>query len=212
MSTTPLPQQEEAARGELYGVLAALFYAPPDAALLAALRDAGSAADDSPSALQSAWTELVAAAQALEPPAIAAEYDALFGGVGRPDIYLFGSHYLAGFLNEKPLVNLRGDLARLGLARADAVRETEDHIACLFDAMRHLIAVHPENGTPLADQRLLFERHIAPWAEPLCDAIAGHPAARFYESVAQLMRVFAAIEQQAFELLEAAPHDSGHIR
>lgn len=202
MSAAPLPQHEEAARGELYGLLAALFHAPPDAALLAALRGAEvAAADDAQSPLPAAWAELVAAARALEPAAIAGEYDALFGGVGRPDVYLFGSYHLAGFLNEKPLVKLRDDLARLGLARADAVRETEDHIACLFDAMRHLIALEPESGTPLQDQRLLFERHIAPWMEPLLDAIEQHPAARFYRAVARLTQVFTAVEQQAFELL-----------
>ena len=69
--------------------------------------------------------------------AVHEEYDALFGGIGKPDIFLFGSHYLSGFLNDKPLVQLRNDLDRLGLARTEATYETEDHIACLFEVMRH---------------------------------------------------------------------------
>ena len=68
------------------------------------------------------------------------EYDALFGGVGKPEVYLFGSHYLSGFLNEKPLARLRTDLAALGLARDEAMPETEDHIAYLCEVMRYLIA------------------------------------------------------------------------
>ena len=38
---------------------------------------------------------------------IAQEYDRLFGGVGKPEVYLYASHYLSGFLNEKPLARLR---------------------------------------------------------------------------------------------------------
>ena len=64
----------------------------------------------------------------------------LFGGVGKPEVYLFGSHYLSGFLNEKPLARLRTDLAALGLARDEAMPETEDHIAYLCEVMRYLIA------------------------------------------------------------------------
>ena len=40
---------------------------------------------------------------------IADEYDALFGGVGKPEVFVYGSFYLAGFLNEKPLAALRGE-------------------------------------------------------------------------------------------------------
>jgi TorA maturation chaperone TorD len=58
--------------------------------------------------------------------AIAREYDRLFGGVGKPEVFLYGSHYLSGFLNEKPLARLRTDLAALGLARDEAMPETED--------------------------------------------------------------------------------------
>ena len=52
------------------------------------------------------------------------EYDALFRGVGKPEVFLFGSYYLSGFLNEKPLVALRTDLRALGLAR-DERRERD---------------------------------------------------------------------------------------
>ena len=38
--------------------------------------------------------------------AAAAEYDALFQGVGKPEVFLYGSFYLSGFLNERPLAAL----------------------------------------------------------------------------------------------------------
>ena len=68
---------------------------------------------------------LVACARALTDEDIATEYDNLFGGVGTPALYLFGSHYRSGFLNEKPLVALRKDLAALGLQAFDGELEMD---------------------------------------------------------------------------------------
>jgi TorA maturation chaperone TorD len=81
--------------------------------------------------LEAPWQALVAAMRATTPAAAAEEYDALFGGVGKPEVFLYGSYYLSGFLNEKPLAALRDDLAALGLARDEQRGETEDHIAAL---------------------------------------------------------------------------------
>ena len=143
MSSVPIMSSaldEETARAEVYGLLAALFYAPPTADVLALLRVAATEAPTAGGFLQEPWRELVAASRRLSDGDIQAEYNALFGGVGKPEIYLFGSHYLSGFLNEKPLALLRTDLARLGLARDEAMSETEDHIAYLCEVMRYLIA------------------------------------------------------------------------
>jgi len=107
----PAGPDEDAARADIYGLLAHLFYAPPAPGLLAQLRDAPAAAPGS--MLEASWNALSACARDLGAPAVQAEHEALFGGVGKPEIYLFGSHYLAGFLNEKPLVRLRDDLAAL---------------------------------------------------------------------------------------------------
>jgi len=131
---------EEVARAEMYGLLATLFYQPPAAELLAQLQAAVTEAPEAGGFLEEPWRELVAQARASDAPGLAQEYSALFGGVGKPEVYLFGSHYLSGFLNEKPLVQLRDDLAALGLARDAAMPETEDHVAYLLEVMRYLIA------------------------------------------------------------------------
>jgi hypothetical protein len=115
---------------------------------------------------------------------VAREYAALFGGVGKPEVYLFGSHYLSGFLNEKPLARLRTDLAALGLARDEAMPETEDHIAYLCEVMRYLIAGEDVAVANLARQSEFFATHLQPWVTALCDAIAAHPKARFYAALA----------------------------
>ena len=118
---TELPRSsaldEEVARAEMYGLLATLYYQPPEADLLAQLQAAVTEAPEQGAFLEEPWRELVAVARGMSAQQLAQEYNALFGGVGKPEVYLFGSHYLSGFLNEKPLVQLRDDLAELGLAR-----------------------------------------------------------------------------------------------
>ena len=193
---------EETARAEVYGLLAALFYAAPTPELHAGLRVAVTEAPAAGALLEESWRELVAAARAQPLEAIRSEYDALFGGVGKPEVYLFGSHYLSGFLNEKPLAALRTDLAALGLARDEAMSETEDHIAYLCEVMRYLIAGDDAGVSNLTRQREFFSRHLQPWALQLCEAILGHPRANFYLTLAAFAQTFLSIEAQGFDMLD----------
>ncbi|MDD2844364.1 MAG: molecular chaperone TorD family protein [Rhodoferax sp.] len=193
---------EETARAELYGLLAQLFYAPPAPELLANLRLAATEAPAAGGFLEEPWRTLVGVTRALSDDAIADEYNALFGGVGKPEVYLYGSHYLSGFLNEKPLARLRTELASLGLARDEAMSDTEDHIAYLCEVMRYLIAGDDVAVANLARQQSFFSEHLQPWVVPLCDAMARHPKARFYAAVAELTRAFVAVEAQGFDMLD----------
>jgi TorA maturation chaperone TorD len=192
---------EETARAEVYGLLAALYYAPPTSDLLAMLRVAATEAPAAGGFLEEPWRELVGAARAASDEAIQSEYNALFGGVGKPEIYLFGSHYLSGFLNEKPLAALRTDLTRLGLARDDSMSETEDHVAYLWEVMRYLIAGDDVAVANLTAQRQFFSTHLQPWVLQLCDVMAAHPKARFYAALAGFTRAFVSIETQGFDML-----------
>lgn len=193
---------EETARAEIYGLLAQLYYAPPGPELLQALRVAATEAPAAGGFLEEPWRELVGVARAMEDGAIAAEYNALFGGVGKPEVYLFGSHYLSGFLNEKPLAALRTELAALGLARDEAMPETEDHIAYLCEVMRYLIAGDDVEVANLTRQSSFFATHLQPWANALCDAVAAHPKARFYAVLAGFTQAFLSVEAQGFDMLD----------
>ncbi|MGH8796814.1 MAG: TorD/DmsD family molecular chaperone, partial [Caldimonas sp.] len=102
-SSTP-DDSEELARAEIYGLLASLYYAPPSAELHAQLRVAVTEAPAAGAFLERSWSEVVAASRRLGLDEIADEYAALFLGIGRPEIFLYGSYHLAGKLNEKPLV------------------------------------------------------------------------------------------------------------
>ena len=192
---------EETARAEVYGLLAALYYAPPSSELLAQLRVAVTEAPAAGGFLEEPWREVVAMSRGMDDAAIAAEYNALFGGVGKPEIYLFGSHYLSGFLNEKPLAALRTDLAALGLGRDDTMSETEDHVAYLCEVMRYLIAGDDVEVANLTQQQKFFTTHLQPWVVRMCDDIAAHPKARFYATLAAFTRAFVGVEAQGFDML-----------
>ena len=192
---------EEAARAELYGLLALLYYAPPDTKIIAELMVAVTEAPARGAYLEEPWRVLVGQARSLSELDIQSEYNTLFGGVGKPQVYLYGSHFLSGFLNEKPLAKLRTDLADLGLARDDSMAETEDHIAYLCEVMRFLIAGDDVTVSNLTRQHDFFAAHLLPWVGRMCDDIEKHPQARFYASLAALTRAFLAIEAQSFDML-----------
>jgi TorA maturation chaperone TorD len=194
---------EELARAELYGLLARLWLEPPDAGLLEQFRVAVTQPPDRGGHLEAPWEQLVGALRATTPEAAAAEHEALFHGVGKPEVFAYGSYYLSGFLNEKPLAALRADLAELGLTREPGTLETEDHLAYVFEVMRYLIAGDDAAVCNLERQRRFFRAHVQSWVEQLCDAVAAHPRADTWRAVAEMTRAFVQVEAQAFDMLEA---------
>ena len=194
---------EELARAELYGLLAALWLAPPDADLMAQFRVAVTQAPEPGGHLEAPWGELVAALRATTVQAAAAEHSALFHGVGKPEVFAYGSYYLSGFLNERPLAELREDLKPLGLSRDEGGLETEDHIAYEMEVMRYLIAGDDVAVCNLEQQRRFFRAHLQPWFDALCDAVEAQPRATTWRAVAGMTRAFLQVETQGFDLLEA---------
>ena len=194
---------EELARAELYGLLARLWLAPPDAALLQQFAVAVTEAPEPGGHLEAPWQALVGALRQTTVAAAAAEHEALFLGVGRPEVFAYASFHLSGFLNEKPLAALRHDLAALGLARDEQAMETEDHVAYLFEVMRYLIAGDDAAVCNLERQRRFFRGHLQTWVEKLCDAVLAHPRADTWRAVAAFTAAFMQVEAQAFDMLEA---------
>jgi len=192
---------EETARAEIYGLLSQLYYAAPAPDLLAQLRVAVTEAPDNGSFLEAPWVAVIAASRELTDEQIASEWNALFGGVGKPEVYLFGSFYLSGFLNEKPLVKLRKDLVSYGLERDAAMYETEDHIAYLFEVMRYLIGGDDVGTSNLTNQKCFYGDHLQPWVGSLCDTLMANPRAKFYKAVTEFTRAFMSVESQGFDFL-----------
>ena len=195
---------EELARADLYGLIARLFHQAPDQELLnqisASIPDGQeSQADDAPLSLF--WNSLVELAKNNPAKAWQDEFDLNFISVGRPNVILNGSFYMAGHLNEKPLVDIRRALETFGLEPAEEITETEDHISALCEVMRYLIAGDDVEISNLTNQRVFFNAHIRPWYDELCDAIEAIPEMHLYHSVASLTREFLDIECQSFDMI-----------
>jgi TorA maturation chaperone TorD len=192
---------EETARAEIYGLLAQLFYQEPAPELLAQMRVAVTDAPVAGGFLEEPWRQVVAAARNTTDEEIANEYNNLFGGVGKPEVYLYASHYVSGFLNDKPVARLRDELSALGLERDESMSETEEHFACLCEVMRYLIAGDDVSVSDLTHQASVFAAHIQPWAQEMTEVIAKHPKAQFIAALAEFTQAFLGIETQGFDLL-----------
>ena len=186
--------QIDIARSEQYRFLARMLASAPDATTLAGV--ALLTGDDT--ALGQAFAALSRAAAATDAATVEREFFELFIGVGRGELLPYASFYMTGFLNERPLADLRRDLDALGLARAKGRHEPEDHIALLFEVMADMA-----DGTlPVSaeQQAVFFRRHIAPWAAQFMDDLAMAPSARLYRPLAEIGRLMVDIESRAFAL------------
>ena len=197
MEFVPALAPEELARANFYGLLARLFYAPPDAALLQTLATANDLEAEA-GGVALAWRELASAAAGVDSEAVREEYEAAFIGVGKAPVTLYTSAYSVRYTSEMPLAELRGELVALGLARRSEANEPEDHVAALCETMRYLIG---ERKAELAQQKRFFEQWIWPTVQPLCSAIKKSEQIHFYQPVARFAFAFFELEHTAFEML-----------
>ena len=183
-------------RANAYSLVAHLLSAAPDEATLQRLlgittTDSETATNGSGS-LAPAWRALRDAATEAQPEQLAREYHDLFIGLGHGQVVPYASRYLTGFLNDRPLADLRDDLARLGFERQPDVREPEDHVAAVCEVMASIVAgASPDE---LDEQQQFFSRHIGPWMQTLFTDLVNAPSARFYRAVGMLGRALVEIE------------------
>jgi TorA maturation chaperone TorD len=112
----------------------------------------------------------------------------------------YASYYLTGFLNEKPLADLRGHLARLGIAGAEDQDEPEDHIAALCEVMHGLATGVFGKPASLDQQRAFFDAHIVPWAGKFFEDLEAAAQTTFYASIGKVGQLFMAVEAEAFKM------------
>jgi len=192
---------EDQARADVYAILGRLWSAPPDAALLATLGGSARLAEDAAAAWSAAFNRLADASSVMDAAAAEQEYTDLFIGVGKSEVVLNASHWLAGRSHDRPLAELRTALAELGLARHPDATLVEDHLGPLCETMRLLVAGAP--GRPpatVAVQRAFFSRWIASWADRCCAAITDSAIANYYRRVAECNKTFVAIERDSFAI------------
>lgn len=185
-------------RADIYQLIAALLRHSPNQEMLDFLANLEvNPQDDNP--MSQAWVALKTAATQFTPAQLEDEYFSLFIGVGCGEILPYGSWFITGSLMDKPLALLRQDLQQLGFARADDVKEPEDHVAALCEVMAGLIL-----EAPSFRQLAFYQRHISSWIERFCDKLISSPSAVFYASIGQLAKAFFTLEAAEFEQLSLA--------
>jgi TorA maturation chaperone TorD len=188
--------EEDQLRAQGYALLAGILARAPTPALLGDL----GRLDGDDSELGSALTELGAMARAADPAAVQLEFDTLFIGLAHGELVPYTSYYLTGFLHEKPLARLRGDMVVLGITRADQVSEPEDHVAAVLEMMAGLIVGRFGAPADMAAQRRFFDAHLGCWAPRFFEDLEGAASAVLYKPVGRIGRLFMAIEAAAFEM------------
>lgn len=193
---TGIVTEEDVLRARLYDLLAVLLARPPCQAVISQV----AALTGNEGALGHAVTALARVARVTRERAAEAEFNRLFIGLGRGELLPFASYYMTGFLNEKPLALLHGDMARLGIARTPNVFEPEDNIASLSEMMAGLILGRFGDPAPLARQKDFFAAHIGPWAGHFFADLEAAKGSVFYAPVGAIGRAFVEIEREAFRL------------
>lgn len=188
--------EEELIRAHFYRLLARLLDAPADAELFQLLQDLDG--DDSPLGQALAALSDVAARVTVEEAA--QEFNDIFIGVTQGELLPFASHYLTGFLNEKPLAELRDSMGVLGIARSEEASEPEDHISSLCEIMHGMIKGEFGKPIPLASQFRFFDNHLGNWAPKFFEDLEATQSARFYMPVGLIGKLFLEIEGEAFKI------------
>lgn len=187
---------EDRARAQIYQLLAVLLSSPPSDELLKGL--ASLQGDDTP--LGSAYKNLAALAQRTTAVDAEQEFNNLFIGVGRGELLPYASYYLTGFLNEKPLADLRTDLMARGVKVSDDVKEPEDHIGTLCEIMAGIITGEFACDSDVSSQKAFFDAHMAKWAALFFPDLEEAQSSVLYAPVGSLGRAFMAVEADAFAI------------
>ncbi len=187
---------EDRARAQIYQLLAVLLSSPLSDELLKGL--ASLQGDDTP--LGSAYKNLAALAQRTTAVDAEQEFNNLFIGVGRGELLPYASYYLTGFLNEKPLADLRTDLMTRGVKVSDDVKEPEDHIGTLCEIMAGIITGEFACDSDVSSQKAFFDAHMAKWAALFFTDLEEAQSSVLYAPVGSLGRAFMAVEADAFAI------------
>lgn len=193
--------EEDQIRANAYRLLGALMARPPTQDIVDLLRQIEVDEKEQNSAMAAAWKTLNLAASRATIEALDDEYHALFIGVGRGEVVPYSSWYLTGFMMERPLAQLRRDLKRFGLERAEQTKEPEDHAAALCETMSLLIG-SPKVIAPHV-QKAFFDDHIAPWMGKFFEDLRKAETANFYSAVGALGEQFIEVDKQYLDML---PH------
>ena len=186
---------EDIARAGFYALLSRLLARPLDAQALEMCRALEGDGSDFGQALARFARTLRAATldETVE------EFGALFYGMGAGgELLPYGSYYRTGLVYDKPLADLREDLARLGVGVRAETTEPEDHIAFLCEVMHGLIAGTFGGAKSIEGQGAFFRAHLQPWAGKFFADLEKAKTARLYAPLGTVGKLFMSIETEGF--------------
>jgi len=187
--------EEDSARAGFYALFSRMLARPLDAAAIGFVGDLSP--DDSE--FGRAIGLLARSARAATVEDATEEFNALFVGMGAGgELLPYASYYRTGLVYDKPLADLRGDLARLGIGARAETTEPEDHIAFMCEIMHGLIAGTFGAPKPINDQRAFFQAHLEPWAARFFADLEKAQSARLYAPLGTIGKLFMAIEREGF--------------
>lgn len=199
--------ETEQLRLNIYRLLARALAAPADQYFLDILKNLAndpSAVDQSETIDQTelgkAIQELAALAAKTPLEKTQQEYQNLFIGLGRGELLPYGSYYLTGFLNEKPLARLRNDMIPLGIERDPSIKEPEDHAGALMDMMAGIIDGSFSKAQPPIVQKEFFKKHMLSWMPHFFKDLQTATEAEFYRPIGKIGELFLEIEDTAFAM------------
>ena len=186
---------EDQHRSSLYALLSNLLSRPPSKDTLNKVRSLVGGENRIGESINS----LSVLSDKLDIKTIEREYHNLFIGVGRGELLPYASFYMTGFLNEKPLANLRDDMKKIGISRSVNNSDPEDHIASLCEMMSGIITNRFYTALSFKQQNDFFATHLGPWAKHFFDDLTAAEYSVFYAPVGSLGKAFMEIETEAFK-------------
>lgn len=189
-------EPEDQARAALYGLIAQLFYAPPDQNVLAQILNAR-AFDGGEGALAQRWQELAERCRTAFPVMLENEHTELFIGTGKAPVTPYLIHYIGDKTLDNPLVQLRKQLVEWGMSRREQATEPEDHVSGVCESMRLAIASQHRS---VAEQKSFFDRFVYAGSVAFFAAVVASPRSDFYRCVARFAAEFVELERRAFDM------------
>jgi len=132
---------------------------------------------------------------------IAAEFYTLFTDPFSPDLVAAtASQFIDGHGFGPTLVRYRDFLDRAGIALAKDIREPDDSLVLMLDALATLVEAQKRDRDTENEQAELVRRFLGPLATHFRQHLEGNGQARFYLLCAQLLEAYINMEN---ELLQA---------
>ncbi len=137
------------------------------------------------------------------------EYTLLFLGPFKLPVQPYEAWWVSGKIMGEPLVKVKQDYRKAGIAKSKEYKEPDDHIGLELRFMHYLCEEELSAETRerlkecLTLQREFFDDHILKWVPTYCDALYTYERSAFFKGIAKLTKGFIMLDDAVIDdLLE----------